>query len=188
MFWSSMFCSPSWSFSTIDGTFCPAAAAGDGGTPAVHGNQNGNNNNNNQSAVDNAQGGSSQPKTTTTMVNNNSTNSVSRPNGITNGSEAGVLQLRLLHDPGVTAEWNVEEPREEQATLDEGLNYQTSNFSKYIKIANLLPEKTVPDLAMRCRWMTKKEIWKRRTPEDLPASKKSRIIGTRQDAIRPFRC
>ncbi|CAM6095710.1 unnamed protein product [Calypogeia fissa] len=160
----------------------PAAAGGSGGTSAAKGNQNGNNNNNNPSAGYNAQGGSSQPTTTTTAMNNNSTNSVSRPNGVTNGSEGGVLQLQLLHDPGVTAEWSVEE----QATLDEGLTKfasETSNLSKYIKIANLLPEKTVRDVAMRCRWMTKKEIGKRRKPEDQSASKKSKDKKEKSDSL-----
>ncbi|XP_042440488.1 uncharacterized protein LOC122025708 isoform X1 [Zingiber officinale] len=48
------------------------------------------------------------------------------------------------------------------------------NIMKYVKIAARLPEKTVRDVAMRCRWMTKKEIGKRRKPEDCLIGKKTK--------------
>ncbi|CAL9124694.1 unnamed protein product [Musa textilis] len=57
------------------------------------------------------------------------------------------------------------------------------NIMKYIKIASKLPDKTVRDVAMRCRWMTKKENGKRRKPEDYYAGKKTKdrkekVIGS----------
>ncbi|RRT46355.1 hypothetical protein BHE74_00033761 [Ensete ventricosum] len=46
-----------------------------------------------------------------------------------------------------------------------------SSLIRYAKIAMLLPNKTVRDVALRCRWMTKKESGKRRK-EDHNLSKK----------------
>ncbi|KAL0413769.1 UNVERIFIED_CONTAM: hypothetical protein Sradi_1578600 [Sesamum radiatum] len=45
-----------------------------------------------------------------------------------------------------------------------------SNIIRYAKIAVQLKNKTVRDVALRCRWMTKKEISKRRK-EDFSARK-----------------
>jgi hypothetical protein len=147
------------------------ASSGGGGTPAAA--VNGNNQNGS-----NAPGGSS--NSTTTIIS--SANSIFRPIGVTNGSEGSVLQLQLLHDPGVTADWS----SEEQSILDDGLTKfasETSNLSKYIKITTLLPEKTVRDIALRCRWMTKKEIGKRRKPEDQNASKKNKEKKDKSDPV-----
>jgi hypothetical protein len=186
-------------------------------------------------------GVTNRPETMATTITSDA--SVTKPTGVANGSEGSVLQLQLLHDPGVTADWTAEE----QTILDDGLtkyvtfssyyrsfygykilklelkgkaqsegglwvlekelglvcipnNFaingcavsflhttymmeivirgslygffssylirfmlflhlsrfasETANLSKYIKIAALLPEKTVRDVAMRCRWMT----------------------------------
>ncbi|KAL6528078.1 hypothetical protein OROHE_015028 [Orobanche hederae] len=53
---------------------------------------------------------------------------------------------------------------EEQALLEEGLcKYGTeSSIIRYAKIALQLNNKTVRDVALRCKWMTRKEISKRR--------------------------
>ncbi|XP_064956175.1 uncharacterized protein LOC103979385 isoform X1 [Musa acuminata AAA Group] len=48
-----------------------------------------------------------------------------------------------------------------------------SSIIRYAKIAMSLPNKTVRDVALRCRWMTKKESGKRRK-EDHNLSKKSK--------------
>ncbi|BBN10922.1 hypothetical protein MPTK1_5g07580 [Marchantia polymorpha subsp. ruderalis] len=160
-----------------------SSAAATSASPAVNGNHSSMYNSN-------AQGASTQSTTTTI---NSGNNGISRPNGpATNGSGNGTnsvasdqpppLQLQLLHDPGITADWS----SEEQATLDDGLTKfagETSNLAKYIKIANLLPEKTVRDVAMRCRWMTKKEIGKRRKPEDQNASKKNKDKKDKSDSM-----
>ncbi|KAB1213247.1 hypothetical protein CJ030_MR5G009658 [Morella rubra] len=69
----------------------------------------------------------------------------------------------MKHNPGISLEWSAEE----QAILEEGLtNYPSeSNIIRYAKIAMLLQNKTVRDVALRCRWMTKKENSKRRKEE-----------------------
>lgn len=53
---------------------------------------------------------------------------------------------------------------EEQATLEEGLVKYASetSISRYAKIAISLKNKTVRDVALRCKWTTKKENSKRR--------------------------
>ncbi|KAG8060187.1 hypothetical protein GUJ93_ZPchr0002g25781 [Zizania palustris] len=45
---------------------------------------------------------------------------------------------------------------------------------KYIKIAAMLPEKTVRDVAMRCQWMTKKENTRRRRTDEHHLGKKTK--------------
>ncbi|RLM74677.1 homeobox protein SIX3-like isoform X2 [Panicum miliaceum] len=84
-----------------------------------------------------------------------------------NGSTAAALR----HDPGLAGEWSPEE----QATLDELLAKYASDAPviRYAKIAMKLPEKTVRDVALRCRWMNKKESGKRKK-EDHNSSKKSK--------------
>ncbi|KAL6619472.1 hypothetical protein ACP70R_034611 [Stipagrostis hirtigluma subsp. patula] len=58
----------------------------------------------------------------------------------------------LRHDPGLTVRWSPEE----QALLDEGLTKYAADAAvvRYAKIAMSLPDKTVRDVALRCRWMT----------------------------------
>ncbi|KAJ0974330.1 hypothetical protein J5N97_016295 [Dioscorea zingiberensis] len=76
----------------------------------------------------------------------------------------------LKHDTGLVVEWTLEE----QAKLKQGLiKYANEpNIMKYIKIASFLPDKTVRDVALRCRWMMKKDICKRRKAEDSYLGKK----------------
>ncbi|KAG6492079.1 hypothetical protein ZIOFF_047029 [Zingiber officinale] len=69
----------------------------------------------------------------------------------------------LKHNPGLSIDWSAEE----QATLEEGLSKLVSRalilmtryaseaiLIRYAKIAMQLHDKTVRDVAMRCRWMT----------------------------------
>eukprot|EP00262_Sarcandra_glabra_P003385 TRINITY_DN14063_c0_g1_i2.p1 TRINITY_DN14063_c0_g1~~TRINITY_DN14063_c0_g1_i2.p1 ORF type:complete len:250 (-),score=47.04 TRINITY_DN14063_c0_g1_i2:132-881(-) len=69
----------------------------------------------------------------------------------------------LKHNPGLSMEWTAEE----QSILQEGLTKYASESGifRYAKIALLLQDKTVRDVALRCRWMTKKEGGKRRKEE-----------------------
>ncbi|KAJ1427651.1 hypothetical protein SESBI_09539 [Sesbania bispinosa] len=66
----------------------------------------------------------------------------------------------LKHDAGLAVEWSVDE----QYKLEEGLVRYADEPSimKYVKIAATLRDKTVRDVALRCRWMTRK----RRKPEE----------------------
>jgi len=81
--------------------------------------------------------------------------------------------VSLKHDSGLATEWSAEE----QSLLEEALNKhvgQTNSLVKYIKIAAQLNEKTVRDVALRVRWMTKKENGKRRKDEAQNATKKTK--------------
>ncbi|KAH7570736.1 hypothetical protein JRO89_XS05G0172900 [Xanthoceras sorbifolium] len=80
----------------------------------------------------------------------------------------------LKHDTGLAVEWSIEE----QYKLEEGLvKFATRtviyadepSIMKYIKIAATLPDKTVRDVALRCRWMTRK----RRKSEEHNVGKKA---------------
>ncbi|CAN4121227.1 unnamed protein product [Withania somnifera] len=72
----------------------------------------------------------------------------------------------LKHDTGLAVEWTLDE----QYKLDEGLIKFANEPSimKYIKIAAMLRDKTVRDVALRCRWMMRK----RRKQEDYNLGKK----------------
>ncbi|CAA6660296.1 unnamed protein product [Spirodela intermedia] len=80
----------------------------------------------------------------------------------------------LKHNPGLATEWTPEE----QSILEEGLAKYSSEPSmvRYAKIAMQLHEKTVRDVALRCRWMNKKESGKKRK-DDHSLSKKSSKKG-----------
>ncbi|XWS64072.1 hypothetical protein CRYUN_Cryun06bG0155800 [Craigia yunnanensis] len=80
----------------------------------------------------------------------------------------------LTHDSGLDVEWSVEE----LYILDDGLEKykEEPNIMKYIKIAATLPDKTVRDVALRCRWMQRK----RRKPEELNPGKK---VNNRKDKL-----
>lgn len=72
----------------------------------------------------------------------------------------------LKHDTGLAVEWTVEELYK----LEEGLIKYANEprIMKYIKIAASLRDKNVRDVALRCRWITRK----RRKPEDYSLGKK----------------
>ncbi|XP_042503755.1 uncharacterized protein LOC122080925 [Macadamia integrifolia] len=58
-------------------------------------------------------------------------------------------------------------------TLREIIRYADEpSIMRYIKIAATLRDKTVRDVALRCRWMTKEKSGKRRKPEDHYTGKK----------------
>ncbi|XP_024031761.1 uncharacterized protein LOC21398096 [Morus notabilis] len=80
----------------------------------------------------------------------------------------------LKHDVGLAVEWSVEE----QHKLERGLvEYGNEpSIMRYIKIAALLREKTVRDVALRCRWMMRK----RRKPEEIILGKK---VHNRKDKL-----
>ncbi|KAL1550576.1 hypothetical protein AAHA92_18520 [Salvia divinorum] len=72
----------------------------------------------------------------------------------------------LKHDTGLAVEWSVEE----QYKLEEGLAKYANepHILQYIKIAAYLQDKTVRDVALRCRWMMRK----RRKQEESSFGKK----------------
>ncbi|KAI4384136.1 hypothetical protein MLD38_009901 [Melastoma candidum] len=74
--------------------------------------------------------------------------------------------LGTKHDEGLAVDWTAEE----QVKLNEGIKRYANepNIMKYIKIAAMLPNKTVRDVALRCRWLTKK----RRKPGEHSGGKK----------------
>ncbi|XP_027150940.1 uncharacterized protein LOC113751212 [Coffea eugenioides] len=86
------------------------------------------------------------------------------------GNSLGSLLLDtvpgLNHEAGLAVEWSVEE----QYKLEEGLVKfaDEPSIMKYIKIAAVLGDKTVRDVALRCRWMMRK----RRKQEDHNLGKK----------------
>ncbi|XP_044465201.1 uncharacterized protein LOC123195512 isoform X2 [Mangifera indica] len=118
----------------------------------------------------------------------------SNPSSSFSGTNANlVVQERaghgLKHNPGISMDWTAEE----HAILEKGIQAYTSenSLSNYAKIAVHLPNKTIRDVALRCRWMTKKENSKRRK-EDLTKrirDKKERVIDASAKlapfAIRP---
>ncbi|KAJ8511258.1 hypothetical protein OPV22_001692 [Ensete ventricosum] len=88
----------------------------------------------------------------------------------TSSSPANLLLDPVKHSTAFSVDWTIEELEVLKQCL---VTYSSEpNIMRYIKIAAKLPDKTVRDVAMRCRWMTKKEKGKRRKPEDYYAGKK----------------
>ncbi|GAA0141489.1 hypothetical protein LIER_02622 [Lithospermum erythrorhizon] len=75
----------------------------------------------------------------------------------------------LRHNPGISVTWTPQE----QSILEELLaKYATqNNIVRYAKIAMHLKDKTVRDVALRIRWMSKKENGKRRKEDHNPSRK-----------------
>ncbi|KAM7496313.1 hypothetical protein LguiA_020727 [Lonicera macranthoides] len=92
-------------------------------------------------------------------------------NGISvpENSVVGPTQAALRHNPGLSVEWTPDE----QALLEDLLAKfaSESNIVRYAKIAMQLKDKTVRDVALRCRWMNKKENGKRRKDDHNSARK-----------------
>ncbi|KAK7310213.1 hypothetical protein RJT34_07577 [Clitoria ternatea] len=94
------------------------------------------------------------------IINNVSNPVISQPS---NASASPLLLDSvpgLKHDAGLAVEWSVDE----QYKLEEGLVRYADEPSimRYVKIAATLRDKTVRDVALRCRWMTRK----RRKPDE----------------------
>ncbi|KAJ0780009.1 hypothetical protein HanPI659440_Chr06g0232831 [Helianthus annuus] len=83
----------------------------------------------------------------------------------------------LKHDAGLAVEWSVEE----QCKLEEGISKYADEPSimKCVKIAATLRDKTVRDVALRCRWMTSK----RRKHEELKLGRK---LKDKKDKLLEF--
>ncbi|KAK1419773.1 hypothetical protein QVD17_29094 [Tagetes erecta] len=81
------------------------------------------------------------------------------------------------HRPGLAAEWSVEE----EYKLEEALAKYANEFGmiKYVKIAAMLRNKTVRDVAIRCRWMA----GKRRKHEELNTLKIRKKSKDRKDNL-----
>ncbi|XP_010551990.1 PREDICTED: uncharacterized protein LOC104822454 [Tarenaya hassleriana] len=90
---------------------------------------------------------------------NNGENS-GRSSGGAAAADTSPTITALRHNPGISVDWTTEE----QALLEDLLAKHTSESTilRYAKIAMQLKDKTVRDVALRCRWMTKKENGKRR--------------------------
>ncbi|XP_031478077.1 uncharacterized protein LOC116249090 [Nymphaea colorata] len=102
------------------------------------------------------------------------TGAISSSSGIHSPDTGGFGEAfsALKHDTGLAVDWSPEE----QSILEKGLMKYAGepNIMKYVKIASELREKTVRDVALRCRWMTRKESGKRRKLEDCYSGKKLR--------------
>ncbi|TYI36350.1 hypothetical protein E1A91_A03G126400v1 [Gossypium mustelinum] len=106
-----------------------------------------------------------------TILPGNSSAITSSPALIQPGNSSGSSLLLdsisgQKHEAGFAVEWSIDE----QYILEDSLEKYKDEPSimKYIKIAATLPDKTVRDVALRCRWMQRK----RRKPEELNAGKK----------------
>eukprot|EP00897_Mesotaenium_endlicherianum_P001662 jgi/Mesen1/1523/ME001323S00372 len=99
------------------------------------------------------------------------------PNGDVSSAEvkSGSQELQLLHHPILSSVWTAEEQR----ILDDNLakfsdEQQYSSLMRHIKLAALLPEKTVRDVALRCKWLAKNESGKRKREEPVSSKKSSK--------------
>ncbi|CAH1429224.1 unnamed protein product [Lactuca virosa] len=84
---------------------------------------------------------------------------------------SSVPEPALQQNPGVSVDWTPDE----QSILEDGLAQYASesNIIRYAKIAVQLQNKTVREVALRCRWMFKRNIGKR-NKEDYILTRKSK--------------
>ncbi|KAF6160751.1 hypothetical protein GIB67_035952 [Kingdonia uniflora] len=102
--------------------------------------------------------------------------------GATNNSFGAPPGVNL--DRGFALDWSLEE----QSKLVEGLDKygNESNIMKYIKVAATLREKTVRDVALRCRWMINGKRRKQgRYMEKKMNGGKETVPGSSFDAVSP---
>ncbi|XP_047307784.1 uncharacterized protein LOC124911354 isoform X2 [Impatiens glandulifera] len=116
------------------------------------------------------------------MMFSRNSNIISNNPGVSQASDSsGSLLLDsvpgLKHDTGLAADWSIDEQRK----LLEGLEKYADEPSimKYIKIAALLRDKTVRDVALRCRWLSRK----RRKQEEYNPGKK---LMDKKDKLDPL--
>ncbi|KAL5711685.1 hypothetical protein ACHQM5_013943 [Ranunculus cassubicifolius] len=104
-------------------------------------------------------GGGGEANTNNNNNNSNNNGVVSNGNRKSSGDNSGTVQA-MKHNPGISAEWTAQE----QAIFDQGLIKFASEtpLMRYALIADQLNDKTLRDVALRCRWITKKESGKRR--------------------------
>ncbi|KAK1408747.1 hypothetical protein QVD17_40772 [Tagetes erecta] len=100
----------------------------------------------------------------------------------------------LKHDAGLAVEWSVEE----QDKLEEGISKYADEPSimKCVKIAATLRDKTVRDVALRCRWLSSKrrkhdeqKLWKKlkdKKDKVLEFSSKPNISSKSTLNVAPF--
>ncbi|KAI8538434.1 hypothetical protein RHMOL_Rhmol09G0103100 [Rhododendron molle] len=114
------------------------------------------------------------------------------------GSSSGLLLVDsvpgLKHEAGYAVEWSVEE----QYGLEKGLAKfaDEPSIMRYVKIAATLRDKTVRDVALRCRWMERKrrkqenynlgKKVKDRKDKMLESSSKSNLSSTTPSDMAPF--
>ncbi|KAK8630554.1 hypothetical protein V6N13_079342 [Hibiscus sabdariffa] len=85
------------------------------------------------------------------------------------GAVSADTQSALRHNPGISLDWT---PEEQTMLEDLLVKYASdSTIVRYAKIAMQLKDKTVREVALRCRWMSKKENGKRRKEDHSSARK-----------------
>ncbi|KAK2651253.1 hypothetical protein Ddye_018742 [Dipteronia dyeriana] len=106
--------------------------------------------------VGNNQEGSSSAAVAAAASQKSTANGVSVNSSSNGGNSSGADCLQtttaaLRHNSGISLEWTPEE----QSTLEELLSKYASDpmLARYAKIAMQLKDKTVRDVALRCRWM-----------------------------------
>lgn len=117
----------------------------------------------------NPQGNHQEPAHASSTFNGNG--NIAAAAAVTAAPESSSTTSAMKHNPGISMDWTPDE----QVALEEGLAKFVSENKviSYAKIALQLQNKTVRDVALRCRWMSKKENSKRRK-EDYNLNRKSK--------------
>lgn len=113
------------------------------------------------------------------VSNNNNRASVTPTSSSAMGKESSSLMSvddSALPESLYTVQWSLEEQKVLEDTLVSFPIEKHTALQRYVQVAALLPGKGVRDVALRVRWMNRKESGKRRKAEDCQASKRSKEI------------
>ncbi|KAL6563542.1 hypothetical protein OROGR_002501 [Orobanche gracilis] len=92
-------------------------------------------------------------------------------------SMVGPTQAALRHNPGLSLDWTPDEQSMLEDLLAKSGYASESTVVRYAIIAQALRDKTVRDVALRCRWISKKENGKRRKDENNSRKNKDKKVS-----------
>ncbi|CAH9101433.1 unnamed protein product [Cuscuta europaea] len=107
------------------------------------------------------------------------TGGVESPGSGSGGFEA--RPMKFQNNQQINSDWSDEEQAILEQCLAKYAAYNSTNIARYAKISLQLNNKTVRDVALRCRWMAKRESEKKMEKDSIPirkmtADKKAKLI------------
>ncbi|CAH9120811.1 unnamed protein product [Cuscuta epithymum] len=97
------------------------------------------------------------------------TGEVDSPGSGSGGFEA--RPMKFQNNQQINSDWSDEEQAILEQCLAKYAAYNSTNIARYAKISLQLNNKTVRDVALRCRWMAKRESEMKMEKDSIPIRK-----------------